>query len=181
MPELLRRVLRRAGRDLRLARARARYRRARFGRHCDVQSGLHLVMRADAHVTFGERCVLDRGMTVECWGELTVGSGTVFGHHCTLGAKESVRIGEHCLIADMVSIRDNDHVFDDPSTPYLHQGHVTAPVVIGDNVWLGSKVVVARGVTIGDGAVVGAGAVVTRDIPARAVAVGVPARVIRDR
>jgi acetyltransferase-like isoleucine patch superfamily enzyme len=146
-----------------------------------VRPGFRLDSKAGATVSFGERCILDRALTVEVWGTLQVGDGTIFGHHCTVGAKESVVIGADCLIADMVSIRDNDHVFDDPTRPYAQQGHVTAPVVIGRNVWLGSKVVVARGVTIGDGAVIGAGAVVTRDIPARAVAVGVPAKVVRQR
>lgn len=181
MPDIGRRVTRRFWREARLAHARLRWRRATFGKGSDVQPGFRLASARDARVVFGERCVLDRNLTVECWGRLTIGSGTVFGHHCTVGAKERVSIGTNCLIAEMVSIRDNDHVFADPDVPYLDQGHVTAPVTIGNNVWLGSKVVVARGVTIGDGAVIGAGAVVTKDIPARAVAVGVPARVIRQR
>ena len=181
MPEVGRRAMARAGRDLRLVTARLRWPQATFAPRCDVRSGFRLASRPGAVVTFGERCVLDRSMTVECWGRLEVGAGTVFGHHCTVGAKESVVIGPHCLIAEMVSIRDNDHVFEDQSRPYLEQGHVTSPVVIGRNVWLGSKVVVSRGVTIGDGAVIGAGAVVTRDIPAGAVAVGVPAKVVRQR
>ena len=181
MADLPKRALRRMTREQRLMRARLRHPAVTFETGCDVRPGLHLVMSAGAEVVFGPACVLDRGLTVECFGSLSVGAGTIFGHHCTVGAKESVTIGEHCLIADMVSIRDNDHVFDDPDRPYVEQGHLTSPVVLGRNVWLGSKVVIARGVTIGDGAVVGAGAVVTRDIPARAVAAGVPARVIRLR
>ncbi len=59
------------------------------------------------------------------------------------------------------------------------QGHVHAPVIIGEDVWLGAGVTVLPGVRIGDGAVVGAGSVVVRDIPPGAVAVGVPARVVR--
>ena len=118
-------------------------------------------------------------MNVECGGKLVVGPRTIFGHHCTIGVKESVRIGADCLIAELVSIRDSDHVISDRAVPYREQGHVTSPVVIGANVWLGSQVVVARGVHIGENSVVGAGAVVTRDIPPNSLAVGVPARVIR--
>ena len=54
------------------------------------------------------------------------------------------------------------------------------PIVVGDNVWLSAGVIVCPGVTIGDDTVVGAGAVVTRDLPAGVVAVGVPARVLRE-
>jgi acetyltransferase-like isoleucine patch superfamily enzyme len=133
------------------------------------------------HVSIGDRCILDRDMTIECRGSLTVGDRTIFGHHCTLAASESIEIGEDCLIAEMVSIRDHDHRFDRLDVPVREQGSVSAPVRIGRNVWLGAKVTVVKGVTIGDNAIVGANAVVTRDIPANAIAVGVPARVIRMR
>ncbi|MCC6484204.1 MAG: acyltransferase [Armatimonadetes bacterium] len=120
-------------------------------------------------------------MTIECYGSLDIGPRTIFGHHCTLAVRESLIIGEDCLIAELVSIRDHDHRCDDLTIPFREQGAVVAPVRIGRNVWLGSKATVLKGVTIGDNAVIGANAVVTRDIPANAIAVGVPARVIRMR
>ncbi len=61
------------------------------------------------------------------------------------------------------------------------QGEDVAPVRIGNSVWLGAKVTVLKGVSIGDGAIVGANAVVSSDLPPGAVAVGVPARVMRIR
>ena len=86
-----------------------------------------------------------------------------------------------CLIGELVSIRDHDHAFDRTDTPILDQGRRTAPVVIGDDVWVGAKATITAGVTIGPGTVVGAHAVVTHDLPAGCVAVGVPARVVRRR
>lgn len=177
----VRRVAARASRELRRARALARHPGVVLGPNCDVRAGLHLVRRPGARVEFGARTVLDRGLTIECQGELLVGDRTVFGHHCTLAAHRSVVIGQDCLIAEMVSIRDHDHAFADPDVPVLEQGAQVAPVRIGNNVWIGAKATITRGVTIGDGAVVGAGAVVTRDVPAGAIVGGVPARLLRYR
>ena len=53
------------------------------------------------------------------------------------------------------------------------------PIIVGDNVWIGTRAIILPGVTIGDGAVIGAGAVVTKDVPARSVAAGNPARILR--
>jgi len=169
-------------RRLRLSWMRLRFPRARFGAGCDIQRGFHLVLGPEARLVVGRRCVLDRDMTIECRGTLEIGDRTIFGHHCTLGVVDSVVIGPDCLIAEMVAIRDHDHRFDGPpGVPVREQGTVCAPVRIGSNVWLAGKATVLKGVTIGDSAVVGANAVVTKDIPAYAVAVGVPARVIRYR
>lgn len=179
MITLLKRSISRIRRALALALARGRWPAVEFGSGCDIRRGLHIVRVPGARISFGERCILDRHLTIECGGELLVGAGTIFGHHCTVGAKQSVRIGPDCLIAEMVSIRDSDHAFSETDRPYRDQGHVSAPVVLGRNVWLGSKVVVGRGVRIGDNAIVGAGAVVTKDVPPNSLAVGVPARVVR--
>jgi acetyltransferase-like isoleucine patch superfamily enzyme len=161
--------------------ARTRYPGVSFGTGCDVRSGLHLTVSPGARVAFGPGTVLDRGLTVECHGTLEVGRRTVFGHHVTIGVRDRVTIGEACLIAEMVSIRDHDHRFHDLDRPILDQGAESAPVTIGHGVWIGAKATVVKGVTIGDDAVIGAGAVVTRDVPSRAVALGVPARVVRYR
>lgn len=65
--------------------------------------------------------------------------------------------------------------------PVTSQAMDEADVVIGDDVWLGARVMVMPGVTIGDGAIIAAGAVVTKDIPAFAIAAGVPAKVVGER
>lgn len=169
------------GRRVRLLWYRCRFRRVQFGQKCDVRAGLRILVGPTGTLTVGNRCVLDRDLTIECEGCLSIGDRTIFGHHCTLASIEAVIIGEDCLIAEMVSIRDHDHCFDHLHIPIREQEAVTAPVQIGRNVWLGAKVTVTRGVTIGDNCIVGANAVVTHDIPANAIAVGIPAKVIRMR
>jgi len=99
----------------------------------------------------------------------------------SITAVQEVVIEEAVELARGVYISDHMHGFDDPVTPIRDQPLVrTAPVRICRGAWLGQNVVVMPGVTIGANAVVGANSVVTRDIPARTVAVGAPARVIRE-
>jgi acetyltransferase-like isoleucine patch superfamily enzyme len=164
-----------------LAFARLRHPRVTFGPRCDVRSGARFAVTRDADVRFGAGCVLDYGFTLESMGRLVVGDRTVFGHHCTVAAERSVVIGADCLLGELVSVRDHDHAFDRSDIEILYQGRSTAPVLIGDDVWVGAKATITRGVTIGDGAVVGAHAVVTHDLPAGCVAVGIPARIVRMR
>jgi acetyltransferase-like isoleucine patch superfamily enzyme/glycosyltransferase involved in cell wall biosynthesis len=180
-PPLWRRALRAMVERGRLLRARIRHPHALFGRRCIVRPGLNLSVQNNGHVEFGPECVLDSHLTVECFGKLRVGANVIFGHHCTIGVRDLIQIGDDSLIAELVSIRDHDHRFDRLDVPVREQGSVSDPVRIGRNVWIGCKATVLKGVTIGDNAVIGANAVVTRDIPANAIAVGVPARVIRYR
>ena len=71
-----------------------------------------------------------------------------------------------------------DHDFSDPSKAVLEQTRTSAGVAIGEGAWIGAGAKILDGVTIGSHAVIGAGAVVREDVPGRAVAVGVPARVV---
>lgn len=177
----VRRIGSAAIRRIRLAGARMRHPRVRFGPRCDVRPGLSIRLGTEGTVAFGAGCVLDRYLTVESHGRLVLGDRTILGHHVTLAARESVLIGKDCLIAELVSIRDHDHRFTDAERPIRTQGAQVGRVRIGDDVWVGAKATVTRGVTIGDHAVVGANAVVTNDVPAWAIVGGIPARVLRYR
>lgn len=86
-----------------------------------------------------------------------------------------ITIGNDVLIAAHASITSVTH---DKAAACYRDSTVYAPVVIGDNVWIGSGAVILPGVTLGSGCIVGAGAVVTRDVPPRTVVTGVPARLI---
>jgi acetyltransferase-like isoleucine patch superfamily enzyme len=122
------------------------------------------------------------GTSLRCHeGSLTVGDKVVFGRNNVLNAYLDIEIGATSIIADMVYVTDFDHVFADADRPIKDQGITKAPVRIGADVWLGTKVTVVRGVTVGDGSVVAANAVVTRDVAPYSIAAGVPARVLRSR
>jgi lipopolysaccharide O-acetyltransferase len=111
---------------------------------------------------------------------LTIGDGSSIAGGCVLSAAASVRLGRKVLLARNVYVSDHLHAFGDPDRAVLDQGiDRVAPVEIGDGAWLGQNVVVCPGVRIGQGAVVGANSVVREDVPDYAVAVGAPARVVR--
>jgi maltose O-acetyltransferase len=110
-------------------------------------------------------------------GRLEIGESAFINYGCSIAANQLVRIGARCNIGTYVIIMDNDFHRLEPER--RNEPPESAPIVLEENVWLGARVIVTRGVTIGAGSVVGAGAIVTRDVPARSLAVGVPARVVR--
>jgi len=109
---------------------------------------------------------------------VSIGAGTFFNYDCLMLDVAPVTVGADCQVASRVQFITATHPID----PHVRRiGWETAkPITVGDNVWLSSGVILCPGVTIGDDTVVGAGAVVTRDLPAGVVAMGVPARAVRE-
>ena len=110
-------------------------------------------------------------------GDVTIGDYTRIGIHCTVIGP--VCIGNNVNLAQGITVTALNHNFEDTSMRIDEQGISTKPIVIGDDVWIGSNAVILPGVTIGRHAVVAAGAVVTKDVPDNCVVGGVPAKVIK--
>ena len=110
--------------------------------------------------------------------QISIGAGTFVNFDCVLLDVAPIRIGAACQLATKVQLLTATHPVD--PEPRRLGWEYAEPITIGDNVWLGGGVIVCPGVTIGRDTVVGAGAVVTRDLPPGVLAVGNPARVIRD-
>ena len=135
-----------------------------------------------ANIALGSRCRL--GMDVELRtvepGRIEIGGDTRLNRGCTITAYDQIFIDDWTIIGEFVSIRDASHGMT-RGEPMRYQPHTAAPIHIGRDVWIGRGSCILPGVTIGEGAVVGANSVVTKDIPDFAMAVGVPAKVIKMR
>ena len=124
-------------------------------------------MENHGRIVIGDRVQFERGMIaseIVCEGgaELFIGAETGFNYGVSLRASRSIRIGKRCMIASMVHIRDHDR-------------DRTAPVVIGDDVWIAHGAMIEPGVTIGEGSVISTGSVVLGDVPPHSIALGNPA------
>ncbi len=134
----------------------------------ELQRGAVLEIKGHVRMADGTRVLAGRGARV------SIGDGTHFSGDSRLICASEVSIGAECAIAWDVLIMDADFHW------LAGADSQDAPVSIGSHVWIGAGARILKGVTIGDGAVVGAGALVSRDIPPACLAVGNPARVVRE-
>ncbi len=160
-----------------LLRARFRNLRVRpffVHRRSDIKIG------PEAHVEFGHSVRFMQDFTGHFYGNVTIGNNVYFNRGCYVSIYERLSVGDNCLFGENVSIHDMNYVLARDRKPIASRGFMTAPIVIGNNVWVGAKVTIVQGVHIGDNAVIGANAVVTHDVPADHIAAGIPARVLRE-
>ncbi|KKF43087.1 DapH/DapD/GlmU-related protein [Streptococcus uberis] len=134
-------------------------------------------------LTLGHFCRFDlKGDSIK---RLKIGKDVEIGDNVHIVAHESVNIGNNVLVASKVFISDTSHgtyrgaTQDKPQVKPNDRKLVTNPVVINDNVWIGENVVVMPGVTIGKGSIIGANSTVVKSIPENSIAVGSPAKVVK--
>jgi len=168
---------------LRMARASARCPSLRFEGPCFIGPDVRFEVRegygrlvVGAYTHFGAHARIRAHE-----GTLRIGSKSVIGIRNTVNCWLDVSIGDACLFGDDVYVCDFDHVTDRLDIPVKDQGIVKSPVHIGDDVGLGTKVVVTRGTWVGDHSVVAAAAVARGTYEDFSVVAGVPGRVVRRR
>jgi acetyltransferase-like isoleucine patch superfamily enzyme len=133
-------------------------------------------------IRIGDGVFVGRNSILSCKnGDIELKDTANIGFNCEVFSASRVTIGAGVLMAAYAYIIGGDHDFSDPARPVLDQARTSSGVTIGDGAWLGAGAKVLDGVSVGDHAVVGAGAVVRDDVPAHAVAVGVPARLVTSR
>ncbi len=172
----------------------------------NVVFGQHVVLRHPGKIRIGDNVVIDDNCLLDAKGDanqgIRIGSGVFVGRNTILSCKNGdieladranlgfncevfsasrVTIGADTLLAAYCYVVGGDHDLSDTSKPILAGARSSKGVVIGEGVWMGSGAKILDGVTIGANAVIGAQAVVRDEVPAYAIAAGVPARIIGTR
>lgn len=126
----------------------------------------------------GRGCHFEPTFRCEFGFNISVGDHFYANFDCVMLDGGGITIGDHVLFGPRVGIYTTNHAVD--AAERAAGACYAKPVTIGDHVWVGGGVTINQGVTIGDNAIIGSGSVVTRPIPANVIAVGVPARVLRE-
>lgn len=154
----------------------------RLGRRVHISEQVRIISERGGRIEIGDHSKVgtmsileDRG------GSIVVGRNSAINSFSVLYGHGGLTIGDDCIFATGLICIPAEHTFSDPNMPIKEQGETRKGIYIGNGVWIGARVTVLDGVTIGDECIIGAGAVVTSDIAPRSIAVGIPARVIRQR
>jgi acetyltransferase-like isoleucine patch superfamily enzyme len=170
----------------------------RIGQHACF--GDRVVLSAqNGSIAIADSCILLNEVEIISMGVVVVGRGTTLNHHVVikgqgvdLGNKvwvaqnciiegTNIRICDRVIFGPYVHVNDGTHRIDPQTHEIFMEPGESKPICIGENVWIGSGVMILKGVNIGPGAIIGARSVVTKDIPAFTIAVGNPARIIKNR
>ena len=146
-------------------------------------------------INIGQKCIrafCGKLFLMKCGKNVNIQKNTRFSHKCTIGDNSGigensilygpVYIGDDVMMGPEIIIYTQNHEFSSLDKPMRLQGYQDVkPVIIGNDVWIGGRVIILPGVQIGNGAVIGAGAVVTKNVPQYAVVAGNPASVKKYR
>jgi len=159
----------------RLRKAWFKMRGVRFDGGCWLRS--IEIPKNHSRIQLGDGAALDRGCTLLVLekGTLSIGAQCYVNRYTMFDISERLEIGARTMIGPFCYLTDHDHDVTSPNSGPL----ISAPTIIGEGCWLGAHVTILKGVTIGAGTVVGAGSVVTKSLPARCIAAGNPARILR--
>ena len=133
-------------------------------------------------IRLGNGVFIGRNSILSCKnGDIELADGANLGFNCEVFSASRVVIGANVLMAAYSYVIGGDHDFSDPTAAVLAQARTSAGVEVGAGAWIGAGAKILDGVAIGERAIIGAGAVVREAVPAHAVAVGIPARIVSAR
>lgn len=131
-----------------------------------------MLKSAGKHIFFDYRIYIKFPWLVEMGDHVSINRGVEF--YPDLLTRSKIIIGSNVYIAPNVCFHASGHDINNLKK------HIGAPILIGDDVWIGAGSILLPGVTVGSGSIVGAGSVVTKDVPPRTISAGVPSRVVKE-
>ncbi len=140
-------------------------------------------LRYPHNISVGDYVIVKEGAKIcSCNAQATIsiGHNTTIGYYTFIFASEHISIGQDCMIAPFVYLVDSDHDIA-KAKPMNQQENITAPIRIGNDVWIATGAKILKGVTIHDGAIIAAGAVVNQDVQPYEIVGGVPAKHLGNR
>jgi acetyltransferase-like isoleucine patch superfamily enzyme len=166
--------------------------RLRFANHIQLGHGVYLDQGSYLHacpngIKIGDRSIVMHGAILHVYNfrnlpnaGITIGKDCLVGEYSIIRGQGGVTLGDRVYTSPFTQIIAVNHIFDDPTRPFIEQGITAEGIVIEDDVWLGAGAVITDGVRVGKGAIIAAGAVVTKDVPPHTVYGGVPAKLIKE-
>lgn len=127
----------------------------------------------------GKNINIEKGANFGIGNDIEIGDNSGIGVDCFI--RGPLKIGIDVMMGPEVQILTTNHRIERTDIPISKQGNIVKPVRIGNDVWIGTRVIILPGVDIGDGSVIGAGSVVTKNIEPYSIVGGVPAKLIRKR
>lgn len=129
----------------------------------------------------GKQCQIMPGVKFFHPYKIEIGSFTGINHHAEIGGHYGLKIGSYVMIGPYSQIITANHQYSDWRIPMKYQGTIGGPIVIDDDVWIGSFVMILPNIKIGRGTIIGAHSVVTHDVEPYSIVGGVPAKLIKYR
>lgn len=133
-------------------------------------------------IVIGNGVFIGRNTILSCKnGDIILDDNVNMGFNCEIVSANEVRVGKNVLFAAYTYLICGDHDFDRVDMPVSEQGRIARGIFVEDNVWFGAGVKVLDGTTIKKDSIIGTGSVVTKDVPEYSIAVGIPAKVVKNR
>jgi len=144
-----------------------------IGKRC----GIHIFNRGK--IVCKGRIIVNDDVMLYAKGQLNIGEKFGINKYSRIVAHERIDIGNNVTIGQFVSILDHDHRYVFEGKNMQLDGYVTAPISIGNNVWIADKCTILKGVRIGNNVVIGANTLVHKDVPDNVVVGGVPFKILK--
>lgn len=144
----------------------------------NVVFGSNVVLHCDgSRLIIGDNTTIDHNTVLRLWGgEIIIGNNVYINSCCVLDGHGLLSIGDNCLIGMQVAVIPSNHIIKDLKMNINRQGEEVLPVIIEENVWIGSGAKILAGVHLKKGSVIGSNAVVKNSVEENTIAVGVPAK-----